>query len=121
MVTIHVPRRPRHRHRVGQAVAADDLPSVPYPARVIVVDEHDLPRAGMRGLLAGLAEIEVVTEANDGHQTAALCRRLRPDLVLMELQLPGLDGASATQQIRADCPETRVVILTLRDDPASLR
>jgi DNA-binding NarL/FixJ family response regulator len=95
--------------------------SVPYPARVIVVDEHDLPRAGMRGMLSGLAEMEVVTEASDGQQAVALCRRLKPDLVLMELLLSGLDGFAATRLIRQDCPDTRVVIVTQRDDPASLR
>jgi len=100
---------------------ANNMRSVPYPARVIVVDEYDLPRAGMRGLLAGLAELEVITEASDGHQAVALCRRLRPDLVLMELQLPRLDGASATRQIRRNCPDTRVAIVTQRDDPASVR
>ncbi len=116
-MTNPVPRR----RLAGQHPAAGELRSVPYPARVIVVDEHDLPRAGMRGLLSGQAELEVVTEASDGHQAVALCRRLRPDLVLMELQIPGLDGASATRQIRRDCPETRVAIVTLRDDPASVR
>ena len=85
------------------------------------MDGYDLPRAGMRGLLAGLAEFEVVTEANDGNQAVALCRRLRPDLVLMELDLAGLDGISAAQAIRRDCPETRIVILTLRDDATAVR
>ncbi|MFN8633703.1 MAG: response regulator transcription factor [Chloroflexota bacterium] len=92
-----------------------------YPARVIVVDQHDIPRAGLRGVLSGLPELEVVTEATSGPQAVALCRRLRPDLVLMELELPGLDGVSATRVIRRDCPETRVVIVTQREDPVSLR
>jgi DNA-binding NarL/FixJ family response regulator len=120
MVTIPPLRRTR-QPRLAVHGTAEGTRSVAYPARVIVVDEHDLPRAGMRGMLGGLAELEVVTEASDGHQAVALCRRLRPDLVLMELQLPGLDGFSATRLIRRDCPETHVVIVTLRDDPASLR
>lgn len=95
--------------------------SVPFPARVIVVDEYDLPRAGMRGVLGGTSELEVITEASDGQQAVALCRRLRPDLVVMELQLPGLDGVSAARQIRRDSPDTLIVILTLRSDPESLR
>jgi DNA-binding NarL/FixJ family response regulator len=94
---------------------------VPYPARVIVVDEYDLPRAGMRGLLSGLAELEVITEASDGHQAVALCRRLRPDLVLMEVDLPKLDGLSAARSIRSECPEARIVIVTQRDDATSMR
>jgi DNA-binding NarL/FixJ family response regulator len=95
--------------------------SVPFPARVLVADEYDLPRAGMRGILAGTPELEVITEASDGHQVVALCRRLRPDLVVMEIQLPGLDGISATRSIRRDSPDTQVVILTMRSDPESLR
>jgi DNA-binding NarL/FixJ family response regulator len=95
--------------------------SIPYPARVIVVDAHDIPRAGLRGVLAGQPEFEVVTEATDGRQAVALCRRLRPDLALMEINLPGLDGLSATRSIRHDSPDTRVVIVTDRDDPGSMR
>jgi DNA-binding NarL/FixJ family response regulator len=86
-----------------------------------VVDEHDIPRTGLRGVLAGQPELDVITEATNGNQAVALCRRLRPDLVLMELELPGLDGLSATRLIGRDCPDTRVVIVTSRHDPASLR
>ena len=112
-----------HRsHSPSQSRGVDDRPrSVPYPARVIVVDAHDIPRVGLRGVLAGQPEFEVVTEATDGHQAVALCRRLRPDLTLMEIDLPGLDGISAARAIRRDGPDTRVVIITARDDPASLR
>src|SRR5688572_7971259 len=94
------PRAAPNGHRNGTR-------SVPYPARVIVVDEHDIPRAGLRGVLGGLPELEVVTEASDGRQAVALCRRLRPDLILMDLQIPGLDAISATRQIRQDSPDTR--------------
>jgi len=87
----------------------------------MVVDQHDIPRLGLRGVLAGQPEFEVITEATDGNQAVALCRRLRPDLVLMELELPGLDGLSATRLIVRDCPDTRAVIVTGRYDPASLR
>jgi two-component system NarL family response regulator len=88
---------------------------------VIVADQHDIPRMGLRGVLSGQPELEVITEATDGNQAVALCRRLRPDLVLMELEMPGLDGLSATRLIGRDCPDTRVVIVTERYDPASLR
>jgi DNA-binding NarL/FixJ family response regulator len=75
----------------------------------------------MRGMLAGQPEFEVVTEATDGHQAVALCRRMRPDLLLIELRVPGLDGLSVARLIAPESPETRVVIVTERDDPASLR
>lgn len=110
------------RSRLAEdASATGSVHAVPYPARIIVVDQHDIPRAGVRGLLAGEPEFEVVTEANDGRQAVALCRRLRPDLVLMELHLAGLDGLSATRQIRRESPDTRVVIVTGQDDPTALR
>lgn len=91
---------------------------VPFPARVIVVDPHDIPRTGLRGLLAGEPDFEVITEASDGHQAIALCHRFRPDLIVMEADLPGLDGLSATPLIRRAAPDTRVVIVTASDDPA---
>ena len=75
----------------------------------------------MRGVLAGQPEFEVITEAMDGNQAVALCRQMRPDLLLTELHLPGLDGLSAARLLARDSPETRVVIVTQRDDPASLR
>jgi DNA-binding NarL/FixJ family response regulator len=117
-----VPSVQRARRPTTEAAfETDGRHAVPYPARVIVIDPHDIPRAGVRGLLAGEAEFEVITEASDGRQAVGLCRRLRPDLVLMELQLPGVDGLSATRQIRRESPDTRVVIVTGQDDPAALR
>ena len=114
--------RPRRTPGPGPiARSSNDARSVPYPARVIVIDQHDIARTGVRGLLAGEPEFEVVTDATDGRQAVALCRRLRPDLALMELQLGGLDGLSATRQIRRESPDTRVVIVTSHDDPSSLR
>ena len=116
-----VSARPARRLPAGEPSATGNVHAVPYPARIIVIDQHDIPRAGVRGLLAGEPEFEVVTEASDGRQAVALCRRLRPDLVLMELQLAGLDGLSATRQIRRESPDTRVVIVTGQDDPTALR
>jgi DNA-binding NarL/FixJ family response regulator len=119
-VTIDPTRRPRGT-RLARSGPGGDRQTVPYPARVIVVDEHDIPRTGLRGVLGGQPELDVITEANNGNQAVALCRRLRPDLVLMELELPGLDGLSAARLIARDCPDTRIVIVTERYDPASLR
>src|SRR5262245_29184291 len=66
-------RRPRTQRLPRQGNAAD-IPSVSYPARVIVVDQHDIPRAGLRGVMSGLPELEVVTEATSGPQAVALCQ-----------------------------------------------
>jgi DNA-binding NarL/FixJ family response regulator len=87
----------------------------------MIVDAHDLPRYGLRGILGGEADFEVIMEATDGHQAVALTRRLRPDLIAMEVRLPGLDGVAATRQIRRDSPESRIIIVTDDDNPSYLR
>jgi DNA-binding NarL/FixJ family response regulator len=85
------------------------------------VDAHDLPRIGLRGVLGGEADFEVIIEATDGRQAVALSRRLRPDLVIMDIRLQGLDGVEATRLIRRDSAESRIVILTDDDNPMYLR
>ena len=80
--------------------------------RLVVVDDHPVVRAGIVGLLAGEPDIEVVGEAADGAQAVEMATRLVPDVVLMDLRMPVLDGAGATGQILALTPEVRVVVLT---------
>ena len=72
-------------------------------------------------MLAGEADFEVVMEATDGRQAVALCRRLRPDLALIDAHLPALDGASATRLIRRESPESRIVILAADHNPTLLQ
>ncbi|WP_432879733.1 response regulator [Kribbella sp. CA-245084] len=86
--------------------------------RVAVVDDQDLVRAGFVLLLRSAGEIEVVGEARDGLEAIALCRRTAPDVVLMDVRMPHLDGLSASRTILADpaCQGTRVVVLTTFDD-----
>jgi DNA-binding NarL/FixJ family response regulator len=86
--------------------------------RVAVVDDQDLVRAGFVLLLRSAGEIEVVGEARDGLEAIALCRRTAPDIVLMDIRMPHLDGLSASRTILADpaCRLTRVVVLTTFDD-----
>jgi DNA-binding NarL/FixJ family response regulator len=82
--------------------------------RVLLADDQALVRAGFRALLDARADIEVVGEAADGRAAVALAAELRPDVVLMDIRMPGLDGLEATRQIAADpaLGEVRVVILT---------
>ena len=82
--------------------------------RVLLADDQALVRAGFRALLDAQADIEVVGEAADGEQAVALARSLRPDVVLMDIRMPGLDGLAATARIAADqrLPDVRVIILT---------
>jgi DNA-binding NarL/FixJ family response regulator len=84
--------------------------------RVLVVDDDDLMRAGLRSVLASDESIEVVGEASDGHDGVASATGLRPDVVLMDIRMPTLDGISATRELLAVLPETKVVALTTFDD-----
>ncbi len=80
--------------------------------RVLVVDDHTILRDGIRVLLQLYDDIEVVGEAGDGREGIDRARQLRPDVVLMDLAMPGLGGLEATMEIRKESPESRVLILT---------
>ncbi|MEU9017556.1 response regulator transcription factor [Actinomadura sp. NPDC048394] len=83
--------------------------------RVILVDDHTVMRAGVAALLAGEPGIEIVGEAGDGREAVGLAERLRPDVALVDLRMPVLDGVSATTEILARRTGTRVLILTTYD------
>jgi DNA-binding NarL/FixJ family response regulator len=80
--------------------------------RVLVADDHPIVRSGIVGLLGAAADIDVVGEAADGAAAVRLAAQLRPDLVLMDLRMPNLDGAAATAAILAENPAVRVLVLT---------
>lgn len=96
---------------------ADEAPS---PARVIIADDHPLFRGALRQLLCGPQDLELVGEAPDGADALELCRRLRPDLVLMDLSMPRMDGLTATREIKSGFPRTIVLVLTAFEDPEYL-
>ena len=87
------------------------------PARVLIADDHALLRSGMRAMLAGEPDLEVVGEAADGLEAVELCRELGPDLVLMDVGMPGLDGMEATRRIKAEHPAVSVLVVTAHPSP----
>ena len=80
--------------------------------RVVVVDDHAMVRRGVRQILDAAGDIETVGEAANGAEAVEACGRLRPDVVLMDLVMPVMDGAAATAEITRACPDCRVVVLT---------
>jgi len=83
--------------------------------RVLVVDDHPVVRTGLRGMLAADPAIEVIGEAGSGEEALALVERDRPDVILMDLRMPGMDGVAATTRIAAGYPSVRVLVVTTYD------
>lgn len=88
--------------------------------RLLLVDDHVLFRKGLVSLLKRERDFEVVGEAEDGAEAIKKARQLKPDLVLMDIHMPGTDGIEATRRIREMLPSTRVVILTVSEDDKDL-
>jgi DNA-binding NarL/FixJ family response regulator len=89
--------------------------------RVILADDHTLLRAGIRALLEYLPGVEVVAEAADGLKALELALALRPDVILMDIAMPGLSGLEAAARLKQDDPEIKVLILSMHEDDAYVR
>jgi DNA-binding NarL/FixJ family response regulator len=94
--------------------------SKPSPIRVLLVDDHALFRKGIASLLSAEAEFEVVGEAANGREAIEKARDLMPDIVLMDLSMPQMDGLEATRQIKTELPHVRIVILTVEEADQNL-
>ena len=86
-------------------------------ARLLIADDHALVREGLRTMLSGEAGIKVIAEANDGAQALSLCKKLLPDLVLMDVRMPVMDGLEATKKIKQQMPHTSVMMVTMHENP----
>jgi two-component system response regulator NreC len=89
--------------------------------RILIADDHGVLRAGLRALLNAETDLEVVGEAADGHETLRLTRELDPDVVLLDISMPGPGGIEITRQVKRALPDTRVLILTVHEDESLLR
>ncbi len=89
--------------------------------RILLADDHAVLRAGLRALLAAQDDLEVVGEASDGAEAIRLCQTLRPDVVVMDIGMPGVSGIDATARIKRDLPSVKVLILSMHDDRGYLR
>ena len=86
------------------------------PVRVLIADDDNLMRAGLRAVLSSDGRIEVIGEAADGREAIEQARLLAPDVVLMDVRMPGLDGIAATREIVASVPHSRLLVLTTFED-----
>lgn len=84
--------------------------------RILIVDDHGIVRAGIRSMLESNPEFEIVGEASGGEEAIANVRDLQPDLVLMDIAMPGMNGIEATRRIKEEWPEINVLVLTMHDD-----
>ena len=89
--------------------------------RVLIADDHAILRAGLKMLIDAQADMEVVSEAPDGDRAVRAARETSPNVALMDLTMPGSSGMSALEEITRCCPATRVLVLSMHDDPAYLR
>jgi DNA-binding NarL/FixJ family response regulator len=89
--------------------------------RVVLADDHPVVRRGLGAMLRSVDDIDVVGEAADGHEAVQAAVTLSPDVIVLDIHMPGLDGVSATREIRRAAPDVGILMLTMLDDDASVR
>ena len=90
---------------------------VSEPARLVIVDDHDFVREGMKDMLLDEADIEIVGEAANGREAVELMHGMRPNLILMDVRMPRMDGLAATRTIKRKCPRTSILMVTMHENP----
>jgi DNA-binding NarL/FixJ family response regulator len=88
--------------------------------RILLIDDHPVVREGLSGMLAGQPDFEVVGQGSDGSQGVSMNAELRPDVILMDLRMPGMDGVTAIREIKAAMPETNILVLTTYDSDVDI-
>jgi len=100
----------RRRRQTTKVKTESDMPSM--PAKILIADDHELVRDGIKHMLGYEEDLEVVGEASNGWEVVELCRRLKPDLVLMDVRMPEMNGLEATRAIKAEQPEVSVLVIS---------
>jgi two-component system response regulator NreC len=95
--------------------------TAPRRIRILLADDHTVLRSGLRALLAAQGDLEIAGEAADGGEALRLAQTIKPDVVVMDIAMPGVNGIDATARIRRELPSTRVLILSMHDDQGYLR
>src|ERR1700694_1377588 len=95
---------PQHQRRQGLA-------------RLVIADDHELARAGLRTMLIGQHGLKLLAEAKNGREALELCRRLQPDLALLDVRMPDMDGLATCRSIKQEVPTTNVVLVTMHENP----
>ncbi|MDX1388657.1 MAG: response regulator transcription factor, partial [Acidobacteriota bacterium] len=89
--------------------------------RVLLADDHTLVRGGIRSLLESVENVEVIAESGDGRETLELVGKLRPDVALIDIGMPGLNGLEVAKRVPKESPKTRVIILSMHGDVTYVR
>jgi DNA-binding NarL/FixJ family response regulator len=116
----HLPALSRQQGKGSRVSSRQQRDHGVMTLRIVLADDHPVVRGGLRALLGSLDGFDVVGEASDGESAVREVQLLRPDVVLMDVRMPGLDGVEATRRIRANVPGTAVLILTMYDDDATV-